>query len=122
MAKSSVADPEIALNGQLPARKKPPGDLDVDHVSEKDVDGRVWHRLRGLLVAQVFGQFNDQAWKQLVILLAMATVVGEAAKQERIAIVTMILLVPLTIISLPAGVLADRVSKRSVLVAMKCSS
>ena len=110
---------EVALEDPQPAWKKPPGELEVDHVAEKDLDGRERHRLRGLLVAQIFGQFNDQAWKQLVILLAMAAVVGEAAKQERIAIVTMILLVPLTIISLPAGVLADRVSKRSVLVAMK---
>ncbi len=75
--------------------------------------------LRGLLIAQIFGQFNDQAWKQIVILLAMATVASEAQKQERTAIVTMLLLVPLAVISLPAGVLADRVSKRSVLIAMK---
>jgi acyl-[acyl-carrier-protein]-phospholipid O-acyltransferase/long-chain-fatty-acid--[acyl-carrier-protein] ligase len=75
--------------------------------------------LRGLLVAQAFGQFNDQAWKQLVILLAMAAVASEAEKQERTAIVSMILLAPLTLISLPAGVLADRVSKRTVIVAMK---
>src|SRR5271168_4093042 len=94
---------EVALEGPQPAWKKPPGELEVDRVAEKDVDGREWYRLRGLLIAQIFGQFNDQAWKQLVILLAMASVVGEAAKQERIAIVTMMLLVPLTIISLPAG-------------------
>ena len=35
------------------------------------------------------------------------------------AIAQIILLIPLTVISLPAGVLADRVSKRSVIVAMK---
>ena len=49
----------------------------------------------------------------------MAAVASEAEKQERTAIVTMMLLIPLTIISLPAGVLADRMSKRSVIVAMK---
>ena len=54
-----------------------------------------------------------------MILLAMAAVASEAEKQERTAIVTMMLLIPLTIISLPAGVLADRVSKRSVIIAMK---
>src|SRR6516164_1743478 len=64
-----------------------------------------WAGLRGLIVAQVFGQFNDQAWKQLVILLAMAPVVGEAAKQEQTALVSMFLLAPLTLVSLPAGVL-----------------
>ena len=100
MDKGLIEDPKRALKGQEAAWKKPPGE---DHVTETDVAGPVWHRLRGLLVAQIFGQFNDQAWKQLVILLAMAAVVGEAAKQERIAIVTMILLVPLTIISLPCS-------------------
>ena len=45
----------------------------------------VWRRLNGLLVAQAFGQFNDQAWKQVVTLLAMAAVVEEAAKQEKTA-------------------------------------
>ena len=91
----------------------------VDHGFEPPRSGGKWLGLRGLLIAQFFGQFNDQAWKQLVILLAMAAVASEAEKQERTAIVTMILLIPLTLISLPAGVLADRVSKRSVIVAMK---
>src|ERR1700677_614850 len=110
---------EVALNGPQPVWEKPPAERDVNHVAQTDVDGRKWHGLRGLLVAQIFGQFNDQAWKQLVILLAMAAVAGEAEKQERTALVTMMLLIPLTIISLPAGVLADRVSKRTVIVAMK---
>ena len=119
MDQGVIEDPEIALNGQQPAWKKPSGEFGVDHVAEPDVNRGKWHGLRGLLVAQIFGQFNDQAWKQIVILLAMAAVVGEAEKQERIAIVTMMLLIPLTIVSLPAGVLADRMSKRSVLIAMK---
>ncbi len=79
----------------------------------------VWRVLRGLLTAQAFGQFNDQAWKQIVILLAMATVASEAAKQQKAAFAQIVLLVPLVFFSLPAGVLADRVSKRSVIIAMK---
>ncbi|MFI5460249.1 MAG: acyl-[ACP]--phospholipid O-acyltransferase [Isosphaerales bacterium] len=94
-------------------------DQGVNHASEPPRSGGKWLGLRGLLVAQFLGQFNDQAWKQLVILLAMAAVVSEAEKQERTAIVTMILLSPLMLISLPAGVLADRVSKRTVILAMK---
>jgi acyl-[acyl-carrier-protein]-phospholipid O-acyltransferase/long-chain-fatty-acid--[acyl-carrier-protein] ligase len=90
-----------------------------DGESRANSDTTAWRGLRGLITAQVFGQFNDQAWKQLVILLAMAPVVGEAAKQEQTAIVSMFLLAPLTLISLPAGVLADRLSKRTVLIAMK---
>ena len=110
---------EISLNGPQPLWTKPSPELEVDHVADPGGDRHKWRGLRGLLVAQIFGQFNDQAWKQIVILLAMGSVAGEALKQERTAIVTMILLIPLTIISLPAGVLADRVSKRSVIIAMK---
>ncbi len=79
----------------------------------------VWHRLRALLIAQGFGQFNDQAWKQVVTLLAMATVVDELAKQKQTAIAQIALMIPLPFFSLPAGVLADRLSKRTVIVAMK---
>ena len=57
----------------------------------------VWHRLRGVLVAQAFGQFNDQAWKQLVILLAMAAVVGEARQWDRRRIAQIAMMIPLTV-------------------------
>jgi acyl-[acyl-carrier-protein]-phospholipid O-acyltransferase/long-chain-fatty-acid--[acyl-carrier-protein] ligase len=109
-----------SANGPMPARERPPAALDLDEILPATSGARPkWQGLKGLLVAQIFGQFNDQAWKQIVILLAMAAVASEAEKQERTAIVTMMLLIPLTIISLPAGVLADRVSKRSVIIAMK---
>ncbi len=75
--------------------------------------------LKGLLVAQFLGQFNDQAWKQIVILLAIGAAASEAEGQESTAIAQIILMIPLMAISLPAGVLADRVSKRSVILAMK---
>jgi acyl-[acyl-carrier-protein]-phospholipid O-acyltransferase / long-chain-fatty-acid--[acyl-carrier-protein] ligase len=112
-------EPEIGWDSQTPAWERPPSELTPGPAPEIAGNGRERHGLRGLLIAQIFGQFNDQAWKQLVILLAMAAVAGEAEKQERIAWVTMMLLIPLTVISLPAGVLADRLSKRSVLISMK---
>ncbi len=111
---------DTRANGPMSNWVQPPPALDLgESVPQVNGDRPIWQRLKGVLVAQIFGQFNDQAWKQIVILLAMATVASEAAKQERTAIVTMMLLIPLTIISLPAGVLADRVSKRSVIIAMK---
>ena len=42
----------------------------------------IWRKLNGLLVAQAFGQFNDQALKQVVTILAMAAVVEEAAQVD----------------------------------------
>jgi acyl-[acyl-carrier-protein]-phospholipid O-acyltransferase / long-chain-fatty-acid--[acyl-carrier-protein] ligase len=75
--------------------------------------------LWGLLGAQCFGAFNDNAWKQLVILLPMAAASGEAAGQAHTSRAQIALLLPLMLVSLPAGLLADRVSKRSVIVWMK---
>ncbi len=81
------------------------------------------HPLRGLFIAQFLGAFNDNAWKQLLILLAMAAVVageaGEAQGQQQTAFAQIVLMVPLMLFSLPAGVLADRLSKRTVIVATK---
>jgi acyl-[acyl-carrier-protein]-phospholipid O-acyltransferase/long-chain-fatty-acid--[acyl-carrier-protein] ligase len=92
---------------------------DVEHERETAVNGSQSRGLRGLLIAQFLGQFNDSAWKQIVILLAIAAAVNEAEGTERTAIAQIILLIPLMVISLPAGVLADRVSKRSVILSMK---
>src|SRR4051794_36106150 len=75
--------------------------------------------LRGLLVAQALGAFNDLAWKQVVVLLAIAAAASEAKAQEASAFVQVVYMIPLVFVSLPAGVLADRVGKRTVIVAMK---
>jgi len=75
--------------------------------------------LGGLLTTQFLGAFNDNAWKQLVVLLAVAAAASEAEGQRRTAIAQIVLMAPLMVVSLPAGVLADRVGKKSVIVSMK---
>ncbi len=75
--------------------------------------------IRGLVAAQFLGAFNDSAWKQLVILLAVGAAASESQGQSGTAIAQIVLMVPLMLASLPAGVLADRAGKRSIIVAMK---
>ncbi len=77
------------------------------------------HPLVGLLISQALGAFNDNAWKQIVVLLAMASAASATDSQEKAAFAQVILLIPLIIFNLPGGALADRLSKRSVLLAMK---
>ncbi|HWT84094.1 MAG TPA: MFS transporter, partial [Candidatus Methylomirabilis sp.] len=77
------------------------------------------HPLVGLLISQALGAFNDNAWKQIVVLLAMASAASATDSQEKAAFAQVILLIPLIIFNLPGGVLADRLSKRNVLLAMK---
>lgn len=86
------------------------------------------HPLLGLLIAQFLVVFNGSAWKFLVVLLAIkgaAAEVGEsgpayeAFSQTQTTVAFVVFTLPLMLMSLPASVLADRLSKRSVLVAMK---
>lgn len=79
-------------------------------------------RLRGLLVSQFFGAFNDNAWRVVVTFLAIDALAGDltaAAAQSRTTLATVVLTVPLILFSFPAGLLNDRVSKRSVIVGLK---
>ncbi len=84
--------------------------------------------LRGLLIAQFLGAFNDNAWKLIVALLgirAAAAQVGpsgpafEAASQTQATLAFVVFTLPLMVVSLPAGVVADRLSKRTVIITMK---
>ncbi len=85
------------------------------------------HPLRGLLIAQFCGAFNDNAWKLIVALLAIRQVTAqlgtgpelETAAQTQTTLAFVVFTLPLAVCSLFAGVLADRVSKRTVIVVMK---
>ena len=75
--------------------------------------------LLGLLIAQALGSFNDNAWKQIVALLAVGAATSPTEGMARAAFPQIVLMIPLMVVSLPAGALADRLSKRTVIVAMK---
>jgi acyl-[acyl-carrier-protein]-phospholipid O-acyltransferase / long-chain-fatty-acid--[acyl-carrier-protein] ligase len=83
--------------------------------------------LRGLLIAQFCGAFNDNAWKLMVALLAIRQATAgmppgpelETAAQTQTAITFVIFTLPLVLLSLVGGTLADRLSKRSVIIAIK---
>jgi len=83
--------------------------------------------MAGLLVAQFFGAFNDNAFKMIVALLGIAAVsaagdaAGEAAAQEVTTLAFVVLTVPLMLGSVPAMIFGDRVSKRTLLVVTKAS-
>ena len=103
----------------MPTRRRRPWTSASIDGETADGRPRAAHPMRGLFVTQFLGSFNDNAWKQIVIFLAIAAAASPAEGQEHTAIAQIILMIPLMVISLPAGVLADRVSKRSVIVGMK---
>ena len=80
--------------------------------------------LGGLLVTQFFGAFNDNAWKQLVLLLGMNSVyiAGQGNETANLNWVTwsfLALTSALFVFTLPSAYIADRFSKRSVIISMK---
>ncbi|HZH49944.1 MAG TPA: MFS transporter, partial [Nitrospira sp.] len=85
------------------------------------------HPLRGLLIAQFCGAFNDNAWKLMVALLAIRQLVSitapgpefETASQTQTTLAFVVFTFPLALVSTVAGLLADRVSKRTVIILMK---
>ncbi len=88
------------------------------------------HPIRSLLIAQFFGAFNDNAWKLMVALLAIRQVTAavgptgpafEAASQTQATIAFVVFNLPLMLFSLVSGVLSDRLSKRTVIIAIKVS-
>jgi acyl-[acyl-carrier-protein]-phospholipid O-acyltransferase/long-chain-fatty-acid--[acyl-carrier-protein] ligase len=80
--------------------------------------------LGGLLVTQFFGAFNDNAWKQLVLLLGMnsAYIANQSNETANLNWVTwsfLALTSALFVFTLPAAYIADRFSKRSLIISMK---
>ncbi len=77
--------------------------------------------LAGLLTAQFLGAFNDNAFKMMTALLAIAAVqgTGEAAVQAQTTLAFVVFTLPLMLFSLPALALADRVSKRNLVLGTK---
>jgi acyl-[acyl-carrier-protein]-phospholipid O-acyltransferase / long-chain-fatty-acid--[acyl-carrier-protein] ligase len=85
------------------------------------------HPLRGLLIAQFCGAFNDNAWKLMVALLAIRQATAhlapgvdeETVAQTQTAITFIVFTLPLVLLSLIGGTLADRLSKRTVIITIK---
>jgi len=84
-------------------------------------------RLRALIAAQFLAAFNDNALRIALALLGIESVTSglqssearAAAAQTHTMLVFVVFTLPLTLMSIPAGVVADRVGKRSVIIATK---
>lgn len=82
------------------------------------------HRgIGGLLVAQFLGAFNDNAFKMVVVLLAIAAVpVDDEAGRQRVTTLGMVMFtLPLLLFSIPAMALGDRVGKRAIVLWTKAA-
>jgi len=71
----------------------------------------------GMLATQFLGAFNDNLFKQLVLLLSIQAAVGKTSDRQGLAM--FIFAAPFLAFTGYAGYLADRLSKRSIVVACK---
>lgn len=85
-----------------------------DQLPELKRDGSFW----GMAATQFLGAFNDNLFKQLVLLLSIAAA-GAAGTSDRQGLAMFIFSVPFLVFTGYAGYLADRMSKRVIVVACK---
>jgi len=73
---------------------------------------------RGITLTQFLGAFNDNFYKQLMLLLAIPAVAGRPDQQQ---VATIVFALPFVLFSGIAGHLSDRFSKRLVIVLAKAA-
>lgn len=73
----------------------------------------------GMTATQFLGAFNDNLFKQLMLLLAIPVGAAAAQKADEQGIATMIFSLPFVLFSGFAGYLSDRYSKRTMIVVCK---
>ncbi|MDD4278213.1 MAG: MFS transporter [Candidatus Sumerlaeales bacterium] len=72
-----------------------------------------------LIYAQFQGAFNDNAYKQLLIVILVALSANPTVEKTHTTLVTFIFTVPFLLFSMYGGVLAERFSKRSITIGIK---
>jgi MFS family permease len=96
-----------------------PTHLDHDALPPLASDASFW----GMATTQFLGAFNDNLFKQLILLLATPTAIeaaaGKATDSQGLAMV--VFSIPFLLFSGIAGYVSDRISKRWVVVGAKCA-
>ncbi|MCD4780063.1 MAG: MFS transporter [Candidatus Omnitrophica bacterium] len=74
---------------------------------------------KALMITQIFGAFNDNAFFMIVSLFALRVMPSAEASTNFVSILSMVFILPFVILSPYAGYLSDRFRKRSVIIATK---
>ncbi len=72
-----------------------------------------------LIATQFQGAFSDNAYKNIITLFALMTAVNEAQKNQRVSSAGALFVLPFLLFSMYGGFLADRYSKRAVILGTK---
>ncbi|MBF0384433.1 MAG: MFS transporter [Candidatus Omnitrophica bacterium] len=74
---------------------------------------------KALMVSQFSSAFNDNCFKIIISLLAIKTLSSEESAAKFVSFIGFLFIAPFMIISPYAGILADRFSKRSIIIVME---
>ena len=91
----------------------PPDDL--SHLPRLGRDRAFW----GLTITQFLGAFNDNLFKQLMLLLAVPVGAAAVSAEDQQGLATVVFSLPFVLFSGYAGYLSDRYSKRPIIVLCK---
>jgi MFS family permease len=73
----------------------------------------------GMTATQLLGAFNDNLFKQLMLLLAVPVGIASAFEQDQQGLATIVFSLPFVLFSGYAGFLADRFSKQPIIILAK---
>ncbi len=91
-----------------------------DHAFAPAAAKRSWRRaFWSLIVTQFQGAFSDNALKNLVILLILGAGLSQTQKDRLVPVVLGLFAAPFVLFSMAGGFLADRFSKRNVVIGTK---
>ncbi len=100
----------MSLNDHLPPAHAP-----GDPLPELYHDSAFW----GMTATQLFGAFNDNLFKQLILLLAVPVGAAAVSEDDQQWLATIVFSFPFVLFSGYAGFLADRFSKRTIILLAK---
>lgn len=112
-----MAGPQEADNSETvdgPPRMPRPDD-EFSSLPRLERDRAFW----GLTVTQFLGAFNDNLFKQLMLLLAVPIGAAAVSSEDQQGLATVVFSLPFVLFSGYAGYLSDRYSKRPIIVLSK---
>ena len=93
----------------------PPAEQSEAHLPGLYQDGAFW----GMTATQLFGAFNDNLFKQLMLLLAVPVGAAAVSQDDQQWLATVVFSLPFVLFSGYAGFLSDRFSKRTIILLAK---
>lgn len=100
----------MSINDRLP-----PAEQSDAHLPGLYQDGAFW----GMTATQLFGAFNDNLFKQLMLLLAVPVGAAAVSQDDQQWLATVVFSLPFVLFSGYAGFLSDRFSKRTIILLAK---